>query len=343
MTVFYDIACKLKRHLQVHRPMRRMPDAYFIPILHSYAHDESCLVEYNPRVALGAGTVDGEVVERVWSELEINAGSTQRETLENRIDSVSLIAEYHAAENATHFVRVLTESLAQSLAASRDLLLISPEPLSYEEARTSNQLWRDLKLASTNTTDTSCQADSPPHGGLLLQMRKAALCITAASVHLRRGKSKKIHMYWLNVKRKAYVDLHNYAKQYSTLVRLSSVEFPAASDPVSIALGAFGGRAPVDEGTRQDDNFWRAIEDVFFCCVDIGRAIVFHRQSISEFLEMGSSVIDHDGCSYHVHAKVTWHETQLRHCLDLAASTHSRLVSSQLMYFVEQVDKYMTI
>ncbi|KAJ3031981.1 UNVERIFIED_CONTAM: hypothetical protein HDU68_009082 [Siphonaria sp. JEL0065] len=59
---------------------------------------------YGPKLALGSGTYDGETIERLWSLMEYQAGATQRETLENRLDSIFLIAESIAVFKNRSFI-----------------------------------------------------------------------------------------------------------------------------------------------------------------------------------------------------------------------------------------------
>ncbi|CAK8672115.1 unnamed protein product [Clavelina lepadiformis] len=68
--VFYDIACKLKGHLQVRKNFAILNKITFaVPVFHSYGHIFSCQKQFNPRFLDGFGLTDGETVERLWAYL----------------------------------------------------------------------------------------------------------------------------------------------------------------------------------------------------------------------------------------------------------------------------------
>lgn len=45
--------------------------------MHSYGHQWSCQLVYNPRLQCGTGLTDGEGVERLWSRLRKLIGVTR--------------------------------------------------------------------------------------------------------------------------------------------------------------------------------------------------------------------------------------------------------------------------
>ena len=45
--------------------------------MHSYGHQWSCQLVYNPRLQTGSGLTDGEGVERLWSRLRKLIGITR--------------------------------------------------------------------------------------------------------------------------------------------------------------------------------------------------------------------------------------------------------------------------
>ncbi|XP_076808467.1 uncharacterized protein LOC143451652 [Clavelina lepadiformis] len=68
--VFYDIACKLKGHLQVRKNFAILNKITFaVPVFHSYGHIFSCQKQFNPKFRDGFGLTDGETVERLWAYL----------------------------------------------------------------------------------------------------------------------------------------------------------------------------------------------------------------------------------------------------------------------------------
>jgi hypothetical protein len=199
MHLFYDISCKLKRHLEIHRPNRRNPDLYFIPVLHSYSHGEPCRLAHSPRVSLGVGSMDGEVIERVWSELEVNVAATQRQTMENRLDSISLLAEYQAVQNSTNFIYRLARAFEKTvaLAVSR---CMSDCGSTYSDVVSSNETWRSVAIAQHSPMVSSLPTHPTGDVGRSLDVamttvRKAAFINMTATSKLRTTKSKSSHRY----------------------------------------------------------------------------------------------------------------------------------------------------
>ncbi|CAK8689898.1 unnamed protein product [Clavelina lepadiformis] len=70
LKICYDIACKLKSHLQIrkqHHILHRVDFA--VPVFHGYGHKLSCQLQFSPRQLEGFGLTDGEAMERLWSYL----------------------------------------------------------------------------------------------------------------------------------------------------------------------------------------------------------------------------------------------------------------------------------
>ena len=56
MYLYYDIMCKLDKHLSKHRSERRLPDLGFIPMLHAMAYGRHCQLMYGPKMVMGTGS-----------------------------------------------------------------------------------------------------------------------------------------------------------------------------------------------------------------------------------------------------------------------------------------------
>ena len=82
-----------------------------MPMLHAYAHEKICQLLFGPKLLLGAGQEDGEVIERVWKNCTNSSLSTQRETFENREDSLSLMVEALAQTKLCDFITIISKKL----------------------------------------------------------------------------------------------------------------------------------------------------------------------------------------------------------------------------------------
>lgn len=81
---FYDINCaymkKLRNRVGNSQLIDIPKDLEIVPgigIWHVHGHQPSCFPRYAPLFIAGAGWVDGEVIETLWSVLNIVSGSTR--------------------------------------------------------------------------------------------------------------------------------------------------------------------------------------------------------------------------------------------------------------------------
>ncbi|ORY27725.1 hypothetical protein BCR33DRAFT_793714 [Rhizoclosmatium globosum] len=119
---FYNIVCKLLSHLNAHGVEIR-PYLALVPILHIPVHGSCFQVAVGPKLSLGSGTIDGEVIERLWSDLEYHAGYLKRMTWENQKQDFPL-----SMEKAIHIVLPQIDGIRSTL------LSMESEPLkSYAE------------------------------------------------------------------------------------------------------------------------------------------------------------------------------------------------------------------
>lgn len=91
--MLYDIMCQYSKNL--HRrfagnPFLEFPDNLkIIPgigLFHVHGHQNSCLVRYAPSFIKGAGQVDGEIIETLWSTLNDTSRTTRTATLAHRTE-----------------------------------------------------------------------------------------------------------------------------------------------------------------------------------------------------------------------------------------------------------------
>ncbi|KAG8215059.1 hypothetical protein J3R82DRAFT_8475, partial [Butyriboletus roseoflavus] len=88
---FYDINCsymkKLQARLRDNRFIQLLPNLAIIPgigMWHMHGHQSSCFAQYSPLFIPGAGWVDGEIIETLWSTLNIVSGSARGMTSPHR-------------------------------------------------------------------------------------------------------------------------------------------------------------------------------------------------------------------------------------------------------------------
>ncbi|KAH9949222.1 hypothetical protein B0H21DRAFT_820230 [Amylocystis lapponica] len=82
--LLYDINCQYGVHLRqrftespyLHMP-RRLEIVQGIGLFHVHGHQDACFMRYSPTFIPGAGLVDGEILETLWSSLNKVSGSTR--------------------------------------------------------------------------------------------------------------------------------------------------------------------------------------------------------------------------------------------------------------------------
>ncbi len=90
--VLYDIMCQFMPKL--HDRFARHPQHLSIPpeltiepgigLFHVHGHQDTCFARYAPTLIKGAGQVDGEILETLWSVLNEISPMTQTATLAHR-------------------------------------------------------------------------------------------------------------------------------------------------------------------------------------------------------------------------------------------------------------------
>lgn len=91
--MLYDIMCQYIKNMNRRfdkNPYLDLPDGIkIIPgigLFHVHGHQPSCLVRYAPSFIRGAGQVDGEIIETLWSTLNDSSKSTRTATLAHRTE-----------------------------------------------------------------------------------------------------------------------------------------------------------------------------------------------------------------------------------------------------------------
>ena len=92
LLVMYDIACqyskKAEDRFQEGRAHLTWPEAciifWAIGLFHIHGHQRDCFAKYAPNFIPGAGQVDGEIIETLWSPLNRIAGSTRAMSTSHR-------------------------------------------------------------------------------------------------------------------------------------------------------------------------------------------------------------------------------------------------------------------
>lgn len=91
LLIMYDVACQYHKKLR-----KRFADSesltwpadvlvyWGIGLFHVHAHQHDCLPKFSPSFIPGAGTVDGEIIETLWSSLNRIGGSTRAMTSAHR-------------------------------------------------------------------------------------------------------------------------------------------------------------------------------------------------------------------------------------------------------------------
>ena len=89
--LYYDIMCQywvnMKKQFDPN-PFLSLPDgltkiSWAIGLFHVHGHKDECFARYASTFILGAGVVDGEIIESLWEPLNPIAPSTWKATLEH--------------------------------------------------------------------------------------------------------------------------------------------------------------------------------------------------------------------------------------------------------------------
>ncbi|OAV94426.1 hypothetical protein PTTG_26958 [Puccinia triticina 1-1 BBBD Race 1] len=98
--ILYDIGCQLETHIKKRGFfVEKQPSLLFgTSVFHSYVHEWSCQVKYNPRLNMWWGLSDGEGLERLWSYLSPLIPSLRVSTRLHRLYAIHALSQYLAEE-----------------------------------------------------------------------------------------------------------------------------------------------------------------------------------------------------------------------------------------------------
>ncbi|KAJ3400829.1 hypothetical protein HDV05_000820, partial [Chytridiales sp. JEL 0842] len=121
----YDIACKLKLHLDNmakaaienngDNPNPKSPYLSVIGAMHTYNHSVDCQAKYGTHLVLGAGMEDGEHMERVWAMLKKLICAMRKSTVEHRWDQLFLITEHNHQKNQAKLIPNLRKVVQKTI------------------------------------------------------------------------------------------------------------------------------------------------------------------------------------------------------------------------------------
>ncbi|KAF8547467.1 hypothetical protein OG21DRAFT_1527140 [Imleria badia] len=146
---FYNINCsymkKLRARVAGNQFIQLSPELEITPgigIWHVHGHRAECFARYAPLFIPGSGWVDGEIIETLWSMLNIVSGSTRgmssphrQELLDFQMNDSNFMKMIQMTQTLTRKLKVAKQSSAAATASFTDLDSTVPE-----EQR---QIWKD--------------------------------------------------------------------------------------------------------------------------------------------------------------------------------------------------------
>ena len=304
--LYYDIICKLNVHLLRHRPQGPSPNIQNLPLLHAFVHGKMCQLMYSPKMTMGTGHFDGEVIERVWSELETNVVGTQRTTLENRLDAITLMADYHAMVKNRSFLSNLEKNMTSLiLRIVKFKLSIEDESLStmtYQDTVSINMRNRYNSATNINKESTKPLLEDTSNGErtkIWAEMVDATIQFKELDIMAKTSKGAKNRARISGEKDACYNILKQLISEFNSLPRIHSGKTVAEEDGMlgmgvppgvvvneDVVEATFHGmlKEIVLETLSGNTNgiheyFWRLLEDLYHHTVDLARTKVhFERQ-----------------------------------------------------------------
>jgi hypothetical protein len=95
----YDIGCHIEKGIlkrnqfSVERSNNQL--MFGTSVFHSYVHEWSCQLQYNPRLNQGWGFSDGEGLERIWAYLSPLISQLRYSTKNHRLAALDLRSSHH--------------------------------------------------------------------------------------------------------------------------------------------------------------------------------------------------------------------------------------------------------
>ncbi|EPS98310.1 hypothetical protein FOMPIDRAFT_59073, partial [Fomitopsis schrenkii] len=155
LLVMYDVACQYSKKLP-----KRFTDSssltwpasaevvyWGIGLFHVHAHQRECLPKYSPSFIPGAGTVDGEIIETLWSSLNRIASSTRAMSTSHRKE---VMDDHMNDSNWRKTVGMVTMLCKRFQEASKNKTLSLEFLQALEQSANPAQLqeWRDIEVTA---------------------------------------------------------------------------------------------------------------------------------------------------------------------------------------------------
>ena len=165
----YDIVCLLDSHIRKRKLTHLLPDTIFTPEMHARSHIESCQISTAVFNQLGFGRVDGEFVERIWSEIRRFISHTTTMRIENREDSICHLFEGLARSKMLDIVSTLRREYRSSVKTIDSIGADRNPAWNYQETRLRLKQYREMK--ARNLVCPESQDHSHLYAGILEHAR----------------------------------------------------------------------------------------------------------------------------------------------------------------------------
>ncbi|OAV91038.1 hypothetical protein PTTG_28102 [Puccinia triticina 1-1 BBBD Race 1] len=198
--ILYDIGCSLDKFMRIRDLMKehRQRIQFATSIFHSYAHEWSCQVDYNPRLNTGWGMSDGEGLERMWSFLSRLIGPLRYSTRNHRLGSLAHLLKHHNFRSINCLPRWLKRKFNNALKRRRlvqkDLseLLGKPNPHSSSRRCYTRRFFRkqwehQRKFKNESTADHEDRNE-----------KLVSLCKREAAIEAMRKRLSESYQYLTN-------------------------------------------------------------------------------------------------------------------------------------------------
>ncbi|KAA1113296.1 hypothetical protein PGT21_027474 [Puccinia graminis f. sp. tritici] len=115
--VLYDLGCSLDKFVNLRDIFAedRHRIKFGTSVFHSYAHEWSCQIKYNPRYQKGWGLSDGESLERLWSSLSAQISPLRYASRNNRLGALSHRCKYRNQQSIRKLAGWLRSKFDQAL------------------------------------------------------------------------------------------------------------------------------------------------------------------------------------------------------------------------------------
>ncbi|KAJ3233624.1 hypothetical protein HDU78_006341 [Chytriomyces hyalinus] len=287
-----------------------------MPILHAYAHGKACQLQYSGKLIMGAGTFDGEVIERFWAYISNHIGRTQRQTIKNRADSIFLMVEHAAVDKNKLFCASIKTWCKSALDEITAIKLEAAEASDghfdvkpYHEVVQANRKYLNQKhtSSSTNLFKTLVENKSPD---VLREAENLWLLICNLSIKFEHERLKSQVGRTSSAKAKASADaaqklmdqLTNLITEFNNLPRKDDVDHNIQAlagvqgEVVDRTLHLNAVQADLvvqivagNENAIHEQH-WRWVEDLYHHCLDLQRGVEFYKLKVREYDEISGIV-----------------------------------------------------